>query len=79
MEKNEKDPTFIAVTIQSSSQDEDEGTIVCSDRSSSNSKNDEQSKIMALEVEIQRLKDELISVRKEIKRLKSSAQASSGK
>lgn len=54
MEKNEKDSTNIAITNKSSSK-QDEGTSDYSDRSRINIKNDEKSKIMTLEVEIQRL------------------------
>lgn len=47
MEKNAKDSTFIAITNQSSSQEED---VISSD-----CKDDEQSKVKALEFEIERL------------------------
>ena len=73
IEKNVKDSTFIVVKNESCSQ-EDDGTSDYSDRSSISCKDHEQSKIVALEVEIQILKDELIFAREEVGRLKNSAQ-----
>lgn len=72
MEKNVKHFMFIAVTNQSSSQEYD-GMSDSRERMINSCKNDEQSKVKAFEVEIQRFKAELISAREEVKRLKTSA------